>query len=204
MIIAVWFTLAAVVLLVTLEATASRWRLPAKMLASSGFIAVALLGGATETPFGGWLLVGLALSWLGDLLLGLPRAFLGGLVAFLVAHVAYGIGFLVRGIGGEAIGAGLIVAVIAAVAWRWLRPHLGDMRTPVAAYVLVISVMLVLAVGASSVSGDWRIGLGAGAFFFSDLAVARHRFVAPGIVNRLWGLPLYYAGQLLLALAAGA
>jgi uncharacterized membrane protein YhhN len=38
-------------------------------------------------------------------------------------------------------------------------------------------------------------------FFISDLAVARDRFVAPSFANRSWGLPSYYAGQLLLAWA---
>jgi len=29
--------------------------------------------------------------------------------------------------------------------------------------------------------------------------VARDRFVAQGFINRAWGLPMYYGGQLLLA-----
>ena len=41
--------------------------------------------------------------------------------------------------------------------------------------------------------------LGAVLFLLSDLSVARDRFVAPGFVNRLWGLPFYYGGQVLLA-----
>jgi len=44
---------------------------------------------------------------------------------------------------------------------------------------------------------------GAALFFVSDLAVARDRFVAPGFANRLWGLPAYYAGQLLIAWSIG-
>lgn len=43
---------------------------------------------------------------------------------------------------------------------------------------------------------------GAFLFFLSDLSVARERFVAPGFANKLWGLPFYYGGQLLLALGA--
>jgi hypothetical protein len=31
--------------------------------------------------------------------------------------------------------------------------------------------------------------------------VARDRFVAPGFVNRAWGLPLYFGAQLLFAFA---
>jgi len=43
---------------------------------------------------------------------------------------------------------------------------------------------------------------GALMFLVSDLAVARDRFVAQGFINRLWGLPLYYAAQLVLASCA--
>ena len=40
---------------------------------------------------------------------------------------------------------------------------------------------------------------GALAFYLSDLSVARDRFIREAFVNRLWGLPLYYGAQLLLA-----
>jgi hypothetical protein len=46
-----------------------------------------------------------------------------------------------------------------------------------------------------------EVRAGALLFYLSDLAVARDRFVRPGLANRLVGLPLYYAGQVLLALA---
>jgi uncharacterized membrane protein YhhN len=48
-----------------------------------------------------------------------------------------------------------------------------------------------------------RLLAGAALFFVSDLAVARDRFVAHGFANRLWGLPAYYAGQLLIAWSIG-
>ncbi len=38
-------------------------------------------------------------------------------------------------------------------------------------------------------------------FYLSDLFVARERFVTSAFVNRLVGLPLYYGGQVLLALS---
>jgi len=40
---------------------------------------------------------------------------------------------------------------------------------------------------------------GAVAFYASDLAVARHRFVTETFSNKLWGTPLYFGAQLLLA-----
>jgi hypothetical protein len=40
---------------------------------------------------------------------------------------------------------------------------------------------------------------GAVLFYVSDLAVVRQVFVVPGSADWLWGLPLYYLAQLLLA-----
>jgi uncharacterized membrane protein YhhN len=77
----------------------------------------------------------------------------------------------------------------------------GGMRGAVLAYVLVISAMVVLAAGAAGASGDAAILAGAVAFYVSDLAVARERFVAHSYTNKIWGLPLYYGAQLVLALS---
>jgi uncharacterized membrane protein YhhN len=60
-------------------------------------------------------------------------------------------------------------------------------------------MMVALAFAASVATGSLRFAAGALAFAASDVFVARHRFVAPGPLNRTWGLPLYYAAQLLLA-----
>jgi len=59
--------------------------------------------------------------------------------------------------------------------------------------------MLALAVATVPAPGGWVRLAGAVTFYVSDLSVARDRFLAPGFVNRLWGLPLYYGAQLLLA-----
>ena len=48
------------------------------------------------------------------------------------------------------------------------------------------------------------LAAGACLFFASDLAVARDRFVARDFTNKLWGLPAYYIGQLLIAWAIAA
>ena len=95
-----------------------------------------------------------------------------------------------------------IVAAAIALAWMWR--HLGSMRIPVIAYVAVITTMVIGALvcdwGARNAPLARHVALaGAILFFASDLSVARDRFVAPGFVNRAWGLPAYYAAQLLFA-----
>jgi hypothetical protein len=74
--------------------------------------------------------------------------------------------------------------------------------------MIVISIMLV---GAWSVLGDARmpwsgrivVFVGAFSFYFSDLFVARDRFLKKEFLNRLVGLPMYYTGQFLLAFSVG-
>ena len=188
------------------ERSGSPARFLAKPVASTGFIAVALAAGALDSGFGRWMVAALVLSALGDVfLLGKSEhLFLGGLGSFLAAHLAYGVAFLVRGIAPSGLSAVLVFGVFLWQILRWLLTHLSDrMRGPVIAYAVVISVMGVLAAATAVDDWDWRIPAGAIMFVISDLAVARDNFVAPGFSNRLWGLPLYYGGQLLLAWSAG-
>jgi len=87
------------------------------------------------------------------------------------------------------------------VTLRWLASRLPSaMRIAIHVYIAIISVMVALATGASRAAGDPWPAVGAIAFALSDLSVARERFVHAAFVNQLWGLPLYYAAQLALAL----
>lgn len=151
--------------------------------------------------------LGLALCLVGDICLALPqdRAFLLGLVAFLLGHVAYVLGFLSFGLPGvDALWSGAPVCLVSGAVLAWLWPRLGSMRGPVTLYVLVISGMVAAAIlltqeASLDPAGRGLVLMGAMAFYVSDIFVARDRFVAPGFVNRLIGLPLYYGAQFLLA-----
>jgi uncharacterized membrane protein YhhN len=78
-----------------------------------------------------------------------------------------------------------------------LWPHLGSLRIAVIAYVATIIAMTIAAI--ALVHDNPRFTLGAAVFFMSDLAVARERFVVKSFTNKAFGLPVYYAGQLLIA-----
>lgn len=180
-------------------------RIP-KMVASTAFVAVAIAVGAFDATFGQIMLVGLTLSWFGDLFLTYngPTPFVAGLVSFLAGHVAYVVAFTNRGFGDELYLPVLALIVIPIPIARWLLPTVPrELKGPVIAYMVVITLMLAAASQTDSALSDWRIPVGALAFYLSDLGVARDRFAAPGFVNRLVGLPLYFGGQLLLAWAAG-
>ena len=179
-----------------------------KPAASATFIATALVAGGLGTTVGRILVVGLVLAAVGDVLL-IPKrkaTFLAGLVAFLLGHVAYAVAFVVRGVDvPAAAGAAAVLAVAAAPILRWLWPHVErPMRMPVIAYIAVITAMVAAGAGTARQGGAWLLLLGAFAFYLSDIAVARERFVKRGFVNRAWGLPLYFFAQMVLASQAGA
>ena len=191
-----------VVVLVWSETRATRIRFATKPLASLCFLVTALTAGAFDSDYGTWVFVALVLSAIGDIaLLGSTSpTFLAGLVSFLLGHVAYVVAFAVRGLDAAWTVVGSLAMVLPlVVVLRWLLPHAGEMRAPVAVYALVISAMVATAAGTVALEGDGRILAAAILFWVSDLAVARNRFVAPGPANRLWGLPLYYGAQFLFA-----
>ena len=187
----------------------------AKPIASLAFIMVAVVGGGLSGPsreYVIWVVVGLVFGAGGDVALMLPqkRAFLIGLISFLIGHVAYIVACAILLAPGRWLSVhALAVVAVAAAVLVYLWPHLGKMKVPVIFYVLTISTMVVAATSVLRAGADDRGGasdelalllaLGAVFFFASDLAVARQRFVAPGFSNRAWGLPAYYGGQLLVA-----
>lgn len=203
-----WSALTLLALIPLLAAEAGdrpllRWL--AKPVASAGFVGLGL--SVASGPVGTAVGVALLLCMAGDLLL-IPKGrafFLAGLVAFLLGHVGYLVSFALQGLQLPATAlAALGLAVIAAPVLRWLWPHVpGPMRAPVLAYVTVISAMVAASIGAYAAGASLLLPVGAVAFYLSDLFVARNRFVQPGPLNRLIGLPLYYGAQLLLASTAG-
>ncbi len=193
--------LAALLVAEWMQSRAGVWAV--KPLAALTFVAAGVAMGGLATTFGTVMLAGLVLCLGGDVLL-IPRArgaFLAGLVSFLLGHVAYAIAFVVRGLHAGATGAAAAgLALAALLVARWLLPHVErEMKGPVLAYTAVITTMVACAVGTFVAHGDPWLVAGAAGFYLSDLAVARDRFVAPGFVNRAWGLPLYFYSQLALA-----
>ena len=182
-------------------------RAPTKTLASLLFIAHGWAAGAwSQGPAGQAVMVALVLGALGDVLLISRdrRAFLAGLVAFLSAHVAYVVAFALLGMSVNGTVVVLPILALAWVIWRWIGTKAGKMAKPVAAYIAVISLMVVAAfaaLAADPTAGRAILVLGAVMFFVSDICVARDRFVQQGFVNRVIGLPLYYSAQLVFGAA---
>lgn len=180
-------------------------RILSKMAASTAFVAIAVVNGAGNTSYGRSILAALVLSWIGDALLLSLRSslLLGGIAAFLLAHVAFGAAFVSLPLDAMWLMIALaILLAVSALLLRWLWPHLESFyKFAVPAYLAAIMMMTSLAVAASAAHGSVLLAVGAVIFAASDVSVARDRFVERSIVNTAWGLPLYFAAQIILAIS---
>ncbi len=162
-----------------------------------------------------WFGAGILLSLVGDVLLmiSLDKFFLGGLVAFLLAHVAYIVGFnipiptmdffgivfaVMIGLGGA--------RVIRRILDRLPATGQGQMRLPIIVYSAVISVMLLSAmIKLTDISWNATaaalVSVGAFLFYLSDIILAWNKFVAPIKSGRIYNIGAYHLGQ--IALIAG-
>ena len=174
-----------------------------KMTASTVFVLFAVYLDALESVHGQALMVALICSWVGDLLLlsGKSRWFLYGLVSFLLAHIAFALCFIQRGIDtGQLLipgaGVGLLVLVIS----YWLLHHVEkEMKLPVLGYMAAIVVMVILAFATHHHLPNAAIPVAACLFLVSDLFVARDRFIKKEAWNRIIGTPLYFGAQMIFA-----
>jgi uncharacterized membrane protein YhhN len=177
-----------------------------KTAASAAFVILGFVRWSAGDPIDTWLIAALALCAAGDICLLSERTFDVGLISFLLGHLAYVAGFAVAlPIGNWPLLILIPIAASGAIALRWLWPQLGRRRISVTAYIIAISIMVWGGISAFSEGTlPWTAAAGAVLFYLSDLAVARQRFVREDFINRAVGLPIYYLGQLLLALTIGA
>jgi uncharacterized membrane protein YhhN len=162
-----------------------------------------------------WFTIGLAFSLAGDVFLMLPKErFIAGLIAFLLAHIAYIIGLNTTSIPLTVVALILLV-IVGLVSWRiYSRIAQGLVATgndrlkmPVLAYTAVISLMLLSALLAF-LRDSWSpfaallVGFGALLFYFSDCVLAWNKFVRPLKYGRLINLSSYHIGQVLITLGA--
>ena len=184
-------------------------------LAKPAVMVVLFLWLWTSTGLSGaslWFGLGILLSLTGDILLmvSLDRLFMGGLVAFLLAHLAYLIGFnipipeisawgfflaIMVGLGGMRTIRRIIAALVANGQAR--------MRTPIIIYGTVISLMLLSAM-MKLTDLTWNanagvlVSVGAFLFYVSDIILAWHKFVAPIQHGRIYNIGAYHLGQIIL------
>ena len=190
---------------------------PAAMLALLGLLAI--FGGFGSLPlicFG----LGIFFSLSGDIFLMLSfyrfsnRWFVPGLIAFLLAHVAYITGLNTPLPNVSPIWSMGLAVILALTAARILRRIIAGVRQkgllrlvrPVGLYGMVITLMLLSAL-LTLYNASWKtsaaglVAIGAILIYFSDILLAWNKFVNPIKNGRLANMLLYHLGQ--FALIAG-
>lgn len=156
-----------------------------------------------KNKFQKYIFIGFIFSALGDLLLELPYdLFMFGLLAFLLAHVNFILGFLSRDKSIQGISA-IILLLVGISIFLFLYDYLGEMKIAVAIYMLVILIMVWRAfaqrkVDKYSVLAFW----GALLFMFSDTNIAFDKFYHPYSLSFVVIMLTYWLGQYLIFLAA--
>jgi uncharacterized membrane protein YhhN len=203
------FAVAAVFAVGDWVAKARRNR-PLEYVCKPGTLAALIVAACVLDPAAGadsrraWFVVALCFSLLGDVFLMLDEwrdLFVVGLGAFLLAHVAYIVGFFTDPPGARAwiVAAVVVVAVLGPVAVRIVR-SLGaepELRVPVVAYIIVISVMVATALA----TGNVVAAAGAVLFASSDSMIAWNRFVRPFPQADVAIMVTYHLGQAALVLS---
>jgi uncharacterized membrane protein YhhN len=141
-----------------------------------------------------WLVGALLFSALGDFLLAMPwleLAFVGGLAAFLLAHLCY-LGALIPLVARSRprlIAAAVVVLACAALlVWFW--PHLGadGLTVPVTVYIAVLGAMVCAALLAQ-LPTPWT-AVGAVCFAISDGMIGTSEFIRH---DQLLAVPIWWA-----------
>jgi len=182
----------------------SRWtddrrtELWSKPLALIALIGVAATLDPVDPAVRVWFVAALVCSLAGDVfLLDGDRRFIPGLVAFLLAHVAYTVGLIVAPDWswiGFGVGVVLTAALVSTVgrrivgAARRSEPVLG---WAVSAYLVAISLMFCAAVA----TGNWWAIVGAGLFVASDSVLGWRQFVGSARWMPVTVMVTYHLGQ---------
>ena len=154
-----------------------------------------LAGHAWFTQSEGLLVVALALSALGDAFLAYKgeRAFMAGLVSFLLAHIAYGALFVsLSEFPGTFAETWRVIAAVISIAFivlfvGSLRGPAGKLAPAVFVYGLAILAMALLSLAVPSAA----VFVGAALFMSSDAVLSIQTFVM-GPSNRWSGIASYY------------
>lgn len=169
-----------------------------------------LYGNFSKLIFGG-----LLFSWVGDVALlfggGGGTFFLMGLLAFLIAHIFYSFAFFrdyrYDPMASKKYGH-LMLFIMAAFTigfYIFIRPFLNEMKIPVMAYMVIISIMAIMAGYRYQRVNQLSFQLilsGAILFIISDTLLAINKFVEPFVSSGVFIMATYMIAQYLITMGA--
>jgi alkenylglycerophosphocholine hydrolase len=207
-----WFFLALIFIGMNWLAVWFNWK--SANFISKPSIIISLLGWLFSTTYldvpAAWFSMGLAFALAGDTLLMFKgKSFLFGMIAFMLMHAMYIIGFNQSAFD---INPTIIILSLASITiWiilfsslrnsALLNPEYRQLEIPLIGYNIII-LMMVISSLMTNFRSDWSpaasvlVSCGALLFFFSDVLLAVDRFINPMPTARLWKRVTYQLGQL--------
>ncbi len=187
-------------------------------IAKPAFLISLLIWIGLSVGFGGmmlWFTIGALFCLVGDMfLMLLPNRFIFGLLAFLMGHVFYVIGFNNAAPYLNLWGIFLIIMLSLYVGWLYPRLAAGlkvknhtKLRIPVLIYAIVISTMVYSALmtwtrpGWTTVA-SFFVSVGGLLFYTCDSILAYNRYVKPISHGHVKYLIAYHLGQMGIILGA--
>lgn len=180
------------------------WLFVAKPLTTVLLIGLAWPRGLDAPTARRFVLIGLMLSLAGDVALLWPaEGFLPGLVAFLLAHLAYIAAFCTRARWFARRAPFAAYAAVAGAILLLLWPGVpAPLRVPVLLYVLCLASMAAQAAtvwlaarGTADEALARSAAIGGALFVASDALLATNKFAGPLPLAPLWVLSTYWAAQ---------
>lgn len=136
-------------------------------------------------------LVGLVLSFFGDLFLLFKWGFLPGLGSFLMGHVFYIISFKKKLQKDISEFWPIILSLYASILLFFLFPYLKEMKIPVIIYAVVIATMMYNAIK----THNRNLIIGALLFLISDTLLSVYLFLQPLMILNLLVMTTYILAQ---------
>jgi uncharacterized membrane protein YhhN len=153
-----------------------------------------------KTLYNKLIIVGFVFSLIGDILLmRTVDMFVPGLIAFLTAHLFYIYAFWLWKKKLQLLSS-LPFYLYGLLFFLFLNQALGEMKIPVAFYILVITTMLwrsALQYNRQDKMGKWAFW-GALLFVLSDSMIALSKFDGPFILSSILIMITYWGGQFMI------
>jgi len=198
-------------------AVAKKWK-RLEYFAKPGVMLALLAYLATTNAFQGplvWFTLGVVFSMFGDVFLMLPKEqFIPGLISFLLAHIAYTIGFTTS-LPILNLPTIILILILLLTAYQIYKrisdgldsKQLMSLKIPVLAYTIIITLMVFSAI-TTFLRLEWSflsamsVSIGAILFFLSDTILAWNKFVQPLRFGKLITIINYHLGQILIIIGA--
>ncbi|WP_039986349.1 lysoplasmalogenase [Vibrio owensii] len=179
-----------------------------KPLPIVAMIGMLLLSPSNHLPYTQWIIAGLSISLIGDLVMMHPKdKFILGIKLFCLALICYALGFINMAAWHFTPWLPFAVFGVGLCAYFFFKPDLGKEKWSVASYIFVLMAMLWMSLeyyaSGKTQSSAFAV-LGSFVFTLSGAVLAFERFGGTSIFSRQVVMTTYYSAQYLITMSVFA